>query len=213
MIGITALFISGIANAQTEQTDKKNRIGAHFAYGNGDYYAPNMMGGPSYDTKYYYSIGLDYSRTLSKTWDFCSGLEYTYSPMVATPEYMGEPILTLYNEHLTLTAIPVKMKCHIWKIIYLDGGIFLNILGRTSEEWSVKSRNGEYKSTHNVGMLLGCGLGIGLEYELFGSGIMLSLNPYLRLNGIGSIGSFQSAQLTGYRFLQGGVSLGIAYKL
>jgi hypothetical protein len=210
---LSIMMAVSIMTASFAQTDKKNKVGAHFAFGNGDYGAPNTYGGGSYDTNNYYSAGLDYSRALSNTWDFCSGVEYTYSNMTVTPAYMGgESVCLPHKEHLTLTAIPVQMKYHIWKIVYLDGGIFLNILARTSEDWSVKSRNGEYQSTHYVGMLLGCGLGIGLEQELFGSGVMLSLNPYLRWNGIGGIGSFQFAQLKGYRFLQSGVSLGIGYK-
>ena len=63
-----------------------------------------------------------------------------------------------------------------------------------------------------MAMLLGCGLGIGFEYALSNSGLVLSLNPYVRWNGIGELGSFQSNQAKGYTFLQGGVNLGIAYK-
>ena len=193
------------------QNDKKNLIGTHFSFGDG-VYTTDMDGGSGYDTKYYYSIGLDYSKTLSNTWDFCTGLEYTYSPMMKTPAYMGKPVGMPHEEHISLTTIPIQMKLHIWKFIYLDGGLFFNILGRTSEDWSVQSRDGEYRSTHNLGMFFGCGLGIGLECELFGSGVILSLNSYARWNGIGSIGSFYFTQLTGYQFFQSGVSLGIGYK-
>jgi len=42
--------------------------------------------------------------------------------------------------------------------------------------------------------------------------LILSLNPNIRFNGIGSIGSFYYAQLTGYCFVQGGINLGVAYK-
>jgi len=58
---------------------------------------------------------------------------------------------------------------------------------------------------------LGVGLGIGFEHE-FNSGIMLSLNPYARFNGIGKAASLQPDPLEHYKYLQGGISLGVGYK-
>ena len=187
-------------------------IGTHFSFGDG-IYTTNMDCGGNYDTKYYYSTGLDYSRVLSKCLDLCSGLEYTYISMMATPTYRGETEeRTPHKEHITLTTtIPVQLKYNFGKFFYLNGGMFFNILAKTTEDWSVKSRDGEYRSTHNVGMLLGCGFGAGFEHK-FGSGFVFSLNPYVRWNGIGEVGSFYFTQLTGYHFLQGGISLGVGYQ-
>ena len=194
------------------QTDKKNLIGVHFSFGGG-VYTTNMVGGGAYETKHYYSIGLDYSRVLSKRLNVCSGLEYTYISMMVTPVYTGGVEERIpHKEHFTFTTtIPVQLKYHFVRFFYLNGGMFFNILAKTSEDWTVKSRDGEYRATHNLGMLLGCGVGVGFEYE-FGSGIIVSLNPYFRLNGIGGVGSFYFTQLTGYQFLQGGINLGIGYK-
>jgi len=193
------------------QTAKKNLMGVHFSFGDG-IYMTNKDGAGDYDIKYYYSIGLDYSRVLSKRLNLLSGLEYTYTNMMITPAYTGgEKEPTSSKDHLTLTTIPVQLKYHFGKFFYLNGGMFFNILANTSEDWMVKSRDGEYRLTHNVGMLLGCGFGIGFEHE-FASGFVLSLNPYVRWNGIGGVGSFYSTRLTGYHFLQGGVSLGVGYE-
>ena len=132
---------------------------------------------------------------------------------MSTPAYTGgNEELIPKNVNIKLATIPVQMKYHLGKYVYFNGGMFFNIIGKTSEEWSVKSRNGEYKSTNNVGMLLGCGVGVGIKYELLGTGVILSLNPYLRWNGLGEVGSFPSAQLKGFYFLQSGGSLGISYK-
>ena len=209
LIVLLAIFV--IQNIYS-QTDKKNLIGAHFSFGDG-VYSTNMVGVGGYETKYYYSIGLDYSRELSKRLDLCSGLKYTYVSMMVTPVYTGgEEERTPHKEHFTLTTtIPVQLKYHFGKFFYLNGGMFFNILSRTSEDWSVKSRDGQYRATHNLGMLLGCGFGVGFEHE-FGSGIVVSLNPYIRWNGIGGVGSFYFTQLTGYYFLQSGISLGVGYK-
>lgn len=208
IIAIAAMLIANIANAQTEQTVKKNLVGAHFAFGTGDYGFPNSVGGGDYNTKYYYNVGLDYSRVLQPNrWDFCTGFEYTYNSMTIMPNdcavYMGIGQGS-NKEHLTLVTIPAQIKYHIGKIFYLNGGVFFNI--------SSKEYDDEYKDFDNIAMLLGCGLGIGFEYEISKSGLVLSLNPYVRWNGIGGLGSFQSNQVKGFIFLQGGVNLGIAYK-
>ena len=195
------------------QTDrKKNLINAHFSFGDG-VYGTNKFGGGGYDIKYYYSIGLDYSRALSKKLDLISGLEYTYISGMVTPAYTGgEGERTPREVHFTLTTtIPVQLKYYFGKYFYLNGGMFFNVLAKTSEDWTVASRDGEYRATHNLGMLLGCGFGVGFEHEI-SSGFVFSLNPYVRWNGIGGIGSFYFTQLTGYCFLQGGVSLGVGYK-
>jgi len=84
-------------------------------------------------------------------------------------------------------------------VVYLNGGLLVNVLARTSSEIWIANAS---KPTHNAGMLLGLGLGIGFEHE-FSSGILLYLNPNVRLSGFGS----------GYHILlQGGVSVGVGYK-
>lgn len=208
-LSIMLLFF---ADSVYSQNDKKNLMGIHLASGSG-VFGISGIGAGDYDTKYYLSIGLDYSRILSERWDLCSGLEYTYISMEVTPVYTGiEEERIPHKEHVTLTAtVPVQMKYHFGKSFYLNGGMFFNILAKTSQDIVTKSRDGEYRSTNNVGMLLGCGFGVGFEHE-FDSGIVFSLNPYVRWNGIGGIGSFYFTQSTNYRFLQGGVNLGIGYK-
>jgi len=181
------------------QNEKKNMIGTYTAFGTGAYgRIKPYEGGGSYNTKYYYTIGLDYSRTLSERWDLCSGLEYTYNDMTIKPSFtgVGQP---LSNVHLTLVTVPVQFKYHFGKLAYFNGGTFLNILAKDSDKYRP-----------NVAMLLGIGFGIGFKHE-FNSGIMLSLNPYTRFNGIGNL-SLHSESIKDYKYLQGGVSFGVGYK-
>ena len=208
ILTVTNLFAQKIFS----QTDrKKNLIKAQFSFGDG-VYTTDMDGGGTYDTKYYYSIGLDYSRVLLKKLYLSSGLEYTYASIMVTPPFYPEEERTPHKEHLIFTTtIPVQLQYYFGKFFYLKGGMFFNILAKTSETWGVKSRDGEYRETHNLGMLLGCGVGVGFEHEI-SSGFVFSLNPYFRWNGIGEVGSFYNTQLTGYRFIQYGVSLGVGYK-
>ena len=196
------------------QNDTKNIIGTHGAFGFSSYGPVGLKGAPSYSSKHYYTVGFDYSKQLSKRWDLCSGLEYTYNDMTMTPAPMGEERPS-WNAYLTLVTIPVQIKYHFGKVIYFNSGILLNVLASERSEAYGYSTEGWYpldrENKHSVGLLLGFGLGIGFEHE-FDSGITLFLNPYARFNGIGKAASFQSEPLEHYKYLQGGVSLGIGYK-
>ena len=114
----------------------------------------------------------------------------------------------LSNEaNLIMATIPIQLKYHLGKFVYLNGGLLLNI---AANERIINPVDKEDKN--NIALLLGFGLGIGFKHE-FSSGITLSLNPYTRFNGIGKAASLQSEPHQHYKYIQGGVSLGVGYKL
>ena len=82
-------------------------------------------------------------------------------------------------------TIPIQFKYSFGKVAYLNYGLFLN----TYDNFR--------------GYLIGYGLGIGFEHK-FSNGIVLSLNPYVRYNGL-PIPDYMG-------FLQSGVNLGAGYK-
>ncbi len=177
------LFL-GVVNLSGQiKTDKKNLIGTHIAFGKGNFYDIGTV-----ENKYYYSLGIDYSRKLSEHFDLCSGMEYTYH------------IYGLYSDYyLKLVTIPAQLKYHLGKLIYFNGGLFINV---STNKNSFLNVSGQWESTKNFSMPLGCGLGVGFEYE-FDSGIVLLLNPYARWYGIGE---------SDYHFFQSGVSFGVGKK-
>ena len=192
------------------QIEKKNSVGMHTSFGFGDYGSLFSKGSPNYDIKYYCTVGLDYSRRLSDRWELCSGVEYTYSAMTMTPAPTGDTGRdnSKNESNLTLATVPVQFKYHLGNVVYLNGGLLFNILGKES---TTASWDGN-KYDENIGMLLGIGIGIGFKHE-FNSGIVLSLNPYARWNGIGEIGGLQSSpQIKDEKLLQAGISFGIGYR-
>ena len=212
---IIILLIAGctVSNAYA-QNDKKDLIGTHFALGiNSSYGDPlGSIGGPGYKEKYYYRLGFDYSRKLSKHWDFCTGFEYTYSLLTVHPaDCSGDQGIVSpqpYNDDLKIGTIPFQMKYHFAKFFYVNGGLLLNVFSKHTREQSTYERNRH--------MLLGCGLGVGVEHE-FSNGITLSLNPFFRWNGLENAEKLQSLSksLFMYRgavYVQTGVSLGIGYR-
>ena len=196
------------------QNDQRNLMGTHAAFGYGGYGTVGLVGTPSYSSRYYYTIGLDYARKLSKRLDLCSGLEYTYNDMTITPAPTGIERPS-FDANLTLFTLPVQIKYHVGKVFFFNGGLLFNILATERSEAFAYVAEGWYplEKEHKsyVALFLGFGLGFGFEHE-FHSGITLSFNPYVRFNGIGNAISLQSASLNHYKFIQGGVSLGVGYK-
>jgi hypothetical protein len=192
------------------QNNKKNLIGTHFALGTDKFYSPGAEGGGFFPI-YYYNTGLDYSRNLSRYWDFCTGFEFTRSNMV-----VKSPDISSSNDNLKLVTIPIQMKFRFATFFYINGGLFLNVLARTGSEWWIPP----YKEqTNKVNLFFGCGLGIGFERELK-SGITFSLNPYVRWNGLENVnrgktflgGLRKEGNINDFLYFQTGASLGVGYK-
>ena len=114
------LFLVVVSLYIQTETSRKNMIGANFAFGVSGY-VTTALPETGYDAKYYYSAGLNYSRALSKRWDLCSGLEYTYVNMTATA--WGNQRKT----QLELVTIPVHLKYNFGRFFYLNGGMNLDI--------------------------------------------------------------------------------------
>ena len=195
------------------QTDKKNMIGTHFSLGSGLFHQPGWIGGGYYDTKYYYSIGINYSRILSEHLSLGSGIEYSYSN-IASISYSCKR-----RDNLTLVTIPTHMKYHFWKYFFINGGLLYNVVARNEIDHWVPP----YKEpTRKLNMSWGCELGMGIKYE-FTSGLVITINPYLRWNGLENVNSGGGkayldflqvkGKKSGFQFRQYGVSLGNSYKL
>ena len=177
---LIACLMSVNLYSQTE-IGKKNTIGTNFAFGGGIY---NFLikGDAGYNTKYYYSVGFNYSRKLSERLDLYSGIEYTYVDLMVTPSFTGIK-KTPYKEHHTLATIPVLLKYNFGKLVYLNGGMLINISDKTSEQREIQN---------NLIPPLGFSIGIGLDYE-FDSGFILTMNPFFKFPS--SISSLHYATL------------------
>jgi hypothetical protein len=172
------------------QDNKKNLISSYSSFGTSFYGILKNYGGFSYDTKFFYTIGLDYSRAFSKRWNLCGGLEYTNNIMTASSP---EDRRKLFKANLTLVTIPVLLRYHFGKLFFVNGGGFFNIVAKEHVH------DTPYAGEYHVGVLFGLGLGAGFEHE-FNSGLTLSLNPFAKWNGIGKVAIIQSESLKYHKF-------------
>ena len=163
IIYLSALFAL-LATCSYGQEKKDVYVGASFSMGAHDYFTfEELEGAGSYNGKGFYSVGVDVSYPLSKRFDLVSGFSYSYCAMDV--HYLGgDGKGHRYNDKLKMYSVPLQLNYHFWKYCFLNGGLFLNTL--SNSEFSV-----------------GTGIGAGAEYT-FKSGFTLSLNPYIRWNGI-----------------------------
>ena len=149
--------------SQTE-TDKKNTVDVYIAPGYGNY-----SGGGAVP----FNIGIDYSRRLTERWSLGGGLErmaiLSHNKYDISTELVGDEVVTRQTTRKGLffdwemTSIPIQLKYHFTKTVYLNFGPSLDISNGFSE----------------TGFGLGLRAGVGFEHE-FKNGILLSLNPYLK---------------------------------
>ena len=131
-----------------------------------------------------FGIGLDYSKKISEKWSFCSGFEQHALGLFNIISYSERP--------WQITSIPVQLKHH-GKYVDFKFGPVVNSFGL-------------FYNKVTTTFILGWEFGVGFERE-FNKGIIIYLNPYVRINGI-----VLSELDGGYRNLHSGVSLGIGKK-
>ena len=176
------LSLSFVTHHIFAQNKKSNSIGSHFDLGL-SYYAAIGMRGTSYDSKYYYIIGLDFTRLFSECWGLRSGLDFTCNYMIMnTNKATGQK--SSVDIHLKMVTIPVHFLYYVNKFFFLNGGTSLNVI------------------LENTKISIGSSFGVGLEHTLK-SGLTYSLNPYIRWNGI---------IVDQYQLLQMGANLRIGYR-
>ena len=142
-----------------------------------------------------FGIGIDYSRRLTERWSLCGGLEQIARIMgnknSISKEQVGDEVTVNATSKSGLafdwniTSIPIQLKYHFNNFIYINGGTSLDLYH-------------DEPSDTIVG--LGWRAGAGFEHE-FNNGIMLSLNPYLKVN----FGNGDSS------YLQLAVNFGVGY--
>ena len=190
------------------QNKKKNFIGAYVASGGGDYRYRNQPGyRATYITqmKSFIGGGIDYSRTLLKRVDICTGFEYTYN------QFMRKNDPTHPNvDHLQFVTIPVQLKCRFGNYFFLKGGGFFHLSGKVGDSFRIID-GGIWQKLPHTGIKWGYGVGIGFEHE-FNSGMTFMLHPYIRWNGTGKKTDFNSEPIEAYTLLQAGISFGVGYK-
>jgi hypothetical protein len=171
------------------QTGPSKTVGLHASFGDNQYIKlQSKIGGGSHESTFYLGTGIDFTQRLSKHWDFCTGIAYTFNRIDVLSDHlpMTEPFpdeITVRGRHASnvyAISIPILFKVHFWRYFFANGGASFHFL-----------------STANVGV--GPKLGVGFECEV-ASRFVITVNPYAEW------------VISEYHLLHQGVQVGVGYQ-
>ena len=150
------------------QSDKKNYIGINYSFGSIDYKSnrTDFFSSSNYEGKSYRSIGFDYRYRISENVDFCTGLIFINNILTLGTSHLstGGSNYNNYDDNLFIFSLPLHLKYHFLKYLFIDGGASINYHPSKGYTWGI-----------------GLGGGVGAEY-VFNNGFALSLSPNMQLN-------------------------------
>jgi len=179
------------------QDEGNHYFGVYYLLGTCNYsYSNTGFSSESYDGKNYYGLGLDYRYWRSENIEISLGIATTKNKKVLT--YTQYPIIggggtmtSYYNEDFVMLSLPVHFKYHFLKYFFIGGGPNLNILP-------------------SIGA--GVEINAGIEYNIFKSGLTVSVTPRWQLNWL-YISSEGNSFIVGMdRLSQIGVNIGLGYR-
>ncbi|MDR0681778.1 MAG: hypothetical protein LBG15_08025 [Dysgonamonadaceae bacterium] len=192
------------------QEERKNYIGVNYSFGRNDYNRNGItFGGFGASHKYegndFKSITIEYARRTTSNTEFCTGLTAIFAYLATTSTYNsisgGGSNTSNYRDKIFIFSLPLHLKYHFLKYLFVEGGLDLNYH---------PSKGYEYGAGLSVNM--------GVEY-VFHSGITLSASPFGRYNlligrdkehDMGSAGTY--SMLGPDTLFQWGIEWGIGYR-
>lgn len=188
--------------AQSSRTDESNsKIGITTSFGKNDIAPPvGLVGGPSYTGKSFIGFGLNYLKTINKTFDFETGLEYTHHNYSISPAPNPAPGIdrTPKKESISLLTLPISVRVNFLRYFFVNGGGLLDLETNASGS-SVDAQTG-------IGLMLGA----GAKYN-FNNGISVFANPNIRIHGLLPFSS--QAFHKNDKLLEAGFRIGVTYSL
>ena len=154
----------------------------------------HTWGGAGYVDENFYTIGIDYLRSLNAWLEYETGLEYSKQTFRVYPEF---PSLgySKYDIDLSLISVPVTIRANFLNYFFLNGGLLLDLdLNSSSQK--------RYQSG------IGCLFGIATKYDFrFGGSVFI--NPYLKYHSLISF----SSDAVRLKVNETGIRVGLAYNL
>lgn len=185
------LFTCHFANAQ--KNTRNQRIGITFSsFGENDpVYFDDLIGAESYDSKNFYTFGINYIHPINKWLDIETGVEYAKHTVTLYPNLSPDMDRPPFDKDFSLINIPITARANFLNYFFANGGLLLGFDANTSSP---------------VASGMGAILGIGSQYE-FNNGIGLFVNPYAKTHALLTF----SSEKYPLRMLEWGVRVGVTY--
>ncbi len=185
------LLLCQVAIAQNNT--RNQRVGITFSsFGvNEPVYFNDLEGAASYDSKNFYTFGINYIHPINNWLDIETGVEFTKHTVTLNPNLPPDMDRSPYNIDFSLINIPITVRANFLNYLFANGGLLLDI---------------DASSSSPISSGVGAIVGIGTQYE-FNNGIGLFVNPYAKMHALISI----SSEKYPLRMLEAGVRVGLTY--
>lgn len=168
-----------------------NEFRLYFGISDTKFLNESMDGGAGYENEQFGEFGIKYLKQLSKNIYIETGINYAKSDIKITPEFMGEPVQSRFEE-LEIISIPMYVNYTFSKYLFINGGPLLDF--QTSDN-STDSQSG-----------IGYSLGIGVKYEF--SKLILFINPNFKRHAVIPFEKENNHQ----KLTEFGIQIGLGYK-
>ena len=192
----TFQLMQGNLLAQSNFANSKGAIG--ITYGglgtNDAIHFKSLVGGGSYTSNGFYSLGINYLRPITNKIELETGISYSRYKYIFSNASLGPDGLDPYEVLNTVIDIPVTLRLTFLKYFFLNGGLSLGI--DTEKENHLDSQTG-----------IGAIIGVGAKYDFKNIPIGLFFNPYSKIH------SLVPSQKNGNqrRALENGFRFGVVY--
>ena len=193
------LFIFSLSLNAQELIKQKNlgELGVTFStLGKNDVVRkPGLYGAPGYSGNYFYTIGINYIRSLTTLFDFETGFEYSKQSITIKPNLPPGWGNTPYHESFSLLSIPLSLRINFLKYFFANGGVLFDI---------------DAGNSHPIDSQAGIGdlFGLGAKYD-FGSGASVFINPFVKFHSILPFSPEKYQQ----KLNESGIRIGITFDL
>ena len=195
---VSILFINQLyLNAQDNVSKTKSRkIGITYSsFGENDVFRFNeLMGAASYNSDYFFTLGINYIHPLNKWLETETGIEYSKHNIIIKPNLPPDMDNSQRKANFSLVNIPVTLRANFLKYFFINGGLILGIDGSNSP---IDNQTG-------IGGLLG----LSVKYD-FNNGISVFVNPYTKIHSLIPFVDTDYHQ----RIWENGIRIGITYDL
>ena len=187
------LFTCHFGNAQ--ETLRSKQVGITFSsFGMNDpFQFDELIGAAGYDSKSFYTLGINYIHPVSNWLDIEAGVEYAKHTVTVYPNLPPDMDRDPFDRDFSLIDIPLTVRANFWNYFFANGGLLIGFDASSSSP--IDSQSG-----------VGAILGIGGQYK-FSNGIGLFINPYAKVHTLIPFSPEKYHQ----RLMETGIRVGVTY--
>ena len=148
-------------------SQNNNEIRIYYGISDTEFLREPLLGGAGYWSQDHKELGIKYIRQVLDNFSLETGVNYAYSDIKITPEFMGIPVESRY-EKLEIISIPIYANYTLWKYVFVDGGPIVDF--QVSEN-STDKQSG-----------IGYSLGFGGKYYF--NNVSVYINPNFKRHAV-----------------------------